>query len=89
MISIFSSVIITFFPDAFSGIDELNATLECGQNDSYGNLALTLEDLAEIVQSVGIEALAKELGIELDFIDESWGVFAMLYDPEHINCLVS
>ena len=66
---LFSTIVPTSFQDAFSDIDELNATLECGQNDSYGNLALTLEDLAEIVQSVGIEALAKQLGIELDFID--------------------
>ena len=70
LIFIFSSIILIFFQDAFSGIDELNATLECGQNDSYGNLALTLEDLAEIVQSVGIEELSKHLGIDLDFIDE-------------------
>ena len=67
---IFSTIVPTSFQDAFSDIDELKATLECGQNDSYGNLALTLEDLAEIVQSVGIEALSKQLGIDLNFIDE-------------------
>lgn len=56
--------------NAFSDIDELKDTLECGKTDSFSNLALTLEDLAEIVQSVGIEALSKELGIDLNFIDE-------------------
>ena len=39
-------------------------------NDSYGNLAITLEDLAEIFHSFGIELLSKQLGIDLDFINE-------------------
>eukprot|EP00091_Calanus_sinicus_P018762 TRINITY_DN4398_c0_g1_i1.p1 TRINITY_DN4398_c0_g1~~TRINITY_DN4398_c0_g1_i1.p1 ORF type:complete len:230 (+),score=70.59 TRINITY_DN4398_c0_g1_i1:515-1204(+) len=56
--------------NAFNDIDELKDTIECGKNDSYKNLALTLEDLAEIVQSVGIEKLATELGIDLSFINE-------------------
>ena len=59
-----------YFQVAFHDIDELNSPLECGAYGAYGNLALTLDDLAEIVHSVGIEALSKELGVDLDFIDE-------------------
>ena len=58
------------FQDAFRNTDELNSSLECGANGAYENLALTLDDLAEIVHSVGIEALSKELGIDLDFLNE-------------------
>eukprot|EP00091_Calanus_sinicus_P003978 TRINITY_DN14170_c0_g1_i6.p2 TRINITY_DN14170_c0_g1~~TRINITY_DN14170_c0_g1_i6.p2 ORF type:complete len:154 (+),score=44.98 TRINITY_DN14170_c0_g1_i6:680-1141(+) len=54
--------------NAFRDIDELNSSLECGVNGAYENLALTLDDLAEIVLSVGTQALSKELGIDLDFI---------------------
>jgi hypothetical protein len=53
------------FQDSLSNIDEINSLLECG---AYGKLALTLDDLADIVQSVGIEALSKKLGVDLDFI---------------------
>ena len=66
----FYTIYHIYFQVAFHDIDELNSPLECGANGAYGNLALTLDDLAEIVHSVGIEALSKELGMDLDFIDE-------------------
>jgi len=55
--------------DSFRDVEELSSTLECGVNGGYENLALTLDDLAEIVQSVGIHALAKEIGVNIDFIN--------------------
>jgi len=56
--------------DAFRGIDELSTPLDCGDTGAFGNLALTLDDVAEIVQSVGVQALGTELGIDLSFINE-------------------
>eukprot|EP00091_Calanus_sinicus_P011133 TRINITY_DN25330_c0_g1_i1.p1 TRINITY_DN25330_c0_g1~~TRINITY_DN25330_c0_g1_i1.p1 ORF type:complete len:205 (-),score=49.06 TRINITY_DN25330_c0_g1_i1:46-660(-) len=53
---------------AFHDIDEL--LIDSGIYGAYGNIALTLDDLAEIVHSVGIEALSKELGLNLDFIND-------------------
>jgi len=53
------------------GLSNLETTLTCDfESGSYGNLVLTLEDLAEIVQSVGIKKLSDELGIDLDFIGD-------------------
>eukprot|EP00091_Calanus_sinicus_P018848 TRINITY_DN4453_c0_g1_i1.p1 TRINITY_DN4453_c0_g1~~TRINITY_DN4453_c0_g1_i1.p1 ORF type:complete len:235 (-),score=39.37 TRINITY_DN4453_c0_g1_i1:192-896(-) len=53
------------------GLLDLETTLTCDfETGSYGDLVQTLEDLAEIVQSVGIEKLAEQLGIDLDFISD-------------------
>jgi len=64
-----SSDFIKNIVDSFRNVEELSSTLECGVNGGYENLALTLDDLAEIVQSVGIHALAKEIGVNIDFIN--------------------
>ena len=71
MLPYWQNLQLNLFQDAFSDIDELNATLECGEDDSYDNLALTLEDLAEIVQSVGVDALSEVLEIDLSFIEDA------------------
>merc|ERR1711892_1643363 len=55
------------FVAAFDGLDSFESTLECGFGGSYTGLAQTLDDLAEIVESVGIEKLSKTLGIDIDF----------------------
>jgi len=39
----------------------------CGSYSSYAELADTLDDLAVIIEDVGLETLYSELGIELDF----------------------
>merc|ERR1739838_871959 len=51
--------------DAFENLD-IDSSPDCG---SYGALAKTLDDLAGIVEEVGIEKLSKELGINLNFIN--------------------
>jgi len=53
----------------FDQLDDFDITLECEIDGSYENLAQTLDDLAEIVENVGIETLSKELGLDLDFIN--------------------
>jgi len=55
--------------EVFEDLEELDTELECGFGGSYSGLAQTLDDLAEIVESVGIEKLSKELGLDLDFIN--------------------
>ena len=53
--------------DAYAGLDDLDLDLECTLVGDYGALAQTLDDLAVIIESVGVEELSKELGINLDF----------------------
>jgi len=60
---------LTKIVEVFDGIEDFDTTLDCSFDDSYISLAQVLDDLVEIVQSVGIETLAKELGIDLDFIN--------------------
>jgi len=48
---------------------DIESSLECGSSGSYAELAKTLDDLAVIVEEVGIEKLSMELGIDLDFIN--------------------
>jgi len=55
--------------DSFAGLDDLSLNLECSLVGDYAALALTLDDLAVIVESIGIETLSKELGIELDLFN--------------------
>merc|ERR1711892_702857 len=52
---------------SFRDSDELKFKLICGANGAYEELAITLDDLAEIVQSVGLKALSPELGVDLEF----------------------
>ena len=40
--------------------------LPCGEYGSFDTLAENLEDVATIIEDVGVENLAKELNIELD-----------------------
>ena len=56
------------FQDAFENLD-IDSNPDCGSFGSYATLAKTLDDLAGIVESVGIEKLSKELGINLNFIN--------------------
>merc|ERR1711892_333160 len=55
--------------EVFDDLKDLDTTLECGFGGSYLSLAQILDDLAEIVSSVGIEKLSEELGIDLDFVN--------------------
>jgi len=55
--------------EVFEDLEDLDTELECGFGGSYKGLAQTLDDLAEIVDSVGIEKLSKELGLDLDFVN--------------------
>merc|ERR1712115_416320 len=55
------------FADAYAGLDSLDLDLECSLVGDYNALAQTLDDLAVIIESVGVEKLSKELGINLDF----------------------
>merc|ERR1711892_1314250 len=53
--------------DDLDAIAHLSTILDCDfQSGSYEDLAVTLEDLGEIVKSVGIEKLAEELGIDFE-----------------------
>ena len=54
--------------EVFGSMDELDTSFENGCDDPYINLADVLEDLLVIVQSVGIETLAEELGIDISFV---------------------
>ena len=42
-------------------------TLECDTPGSFKVAADTLDDLAGIIEDVGIEKLAEQLGLDLDF----------------------
>merc|ERR1739838_882336 len=42
-------------------------TLECDTPGSFKVAAITLDDLAGIIEDVGIEKLAEQLGLDLDF----------------------
>merc|ERR1712123_422216 len=54
--------------DDLDSVAILDTDLICDfDSGSYEELALTLEDLAEIIKSVGVEKLSKDLGINLDF----------------------
>jgi len=55
------------FVDAYAGLDDLDLDLECSLVGDYNALAQTLDDLAVIIESVGVEELSKELGLNLDF----------------------
>ena len=50
-------------------MDDLDTSFENGCDDPYINLADVLDDLLRIVQSVGIETLAEELGIDISFVN--------------------
>merc|ERR1739838_283810 len=54
--------------DAFENLD-IDSNPDCGSFGSYTALAKTLDNLAGIVEEVGIEKLSKELGINLNFIN--------------------
>ena len=54
------------FQDTFKDLD-LQFQLDCG---SISGLAQTMDELAEVVESVGVEKLSKELGVDLDFISK-------------------
>jgi len=55
--------------EVFDDIEDFDTALDCSFDDSYISLAQVLDDLVEIVESVGLETLANELGIGLDFIN--------------------
>ena len=45
----------------------LDIALDCDfQSGSYEELAQTLDDLGSVIKDVGIETLAKDLGIEVE-----------------------
>jgi len=45
----------------------LDTTLTCDfEHGSYEELALTLEDIGELIKNVGLQALSQDLGIELE-----------------------
>jgi len=54
--------------EAFGDLD-ITTSLECGNFGSLKALAETLDDLAKIVEEVGIEKLSKELGVNLSFLN--------------------
>merc|ERR1712050_636238 len=58
---------IKSFVDAYADLDDLDLDLECSLVGDYDALAQTLDDLAVIIESVGVETLSKELGINLEF----------------------
>merc|ERR1711972_191337 len=60
------SAFIKRIVDNFAGLDDLSLDLECSLVGGYTALAQTLDDLAGIIELVGIEKLSKELGIKLD-----------------------
>merc|ERR1712123_561030 len=54
--------------DDLDSVAILDTDLICDfDSGSYEELALTLEDLAEIIKSVGVKKLSADLGINLDF----------------------
>jgi len=59
--------IIARILDALRDSNELSSKLYCGANGAYEELAISLDDLAEIVQNVGLESLSTELGVDLDY----------------------
>ena len=63
-----------FFQRPFDDLKELadlNTSLTCDfEHGSYEELALSLEDIGELIKSVGLKKLSSDLGIdfELDLI---------------------
>jgi len=57
----------SFIKKIVATFDELdvNADVDCG---SFDALATTLDELAEIIESVGIEQLSEQLGLDLEFL---------------------
>jgi len=51
---------------AFHGLD-IEFELDCG---SISGLAQTMDELAEVVESIGVKKLSKELGVNLNFINQ-------------------
>ena len=45
---------------------DLNTGLDCSAGD-FKSAAATMDELANIIQDVGIDNLKKQLGIDLDF----------------------
>jgi len=55
------------FGDAYSELDRLDIDIDCSLVGDYKSLAQILEDLIVIIESVGLEKLSEELGINFDF----------------------
>jgi len=49
----------------FEDLQPLDLDIECSLNGSYSDLAQLQDDLAKIVEEVGIEKLSRELGVDL------------------------
>ena len=49
--------------NAASELDTLDIDLDCSLEGDLGSLAQLMEDLASIIESVGLEKLSEELGI--------------------------
>jgi len=54
------------FENAASELDRLDIDIDCSLEGDLSSLAQLLEDLASIIESVGIETLSEELGINFD-----------------------
>jgi len=54
------------FENAASELDRLDIDIDCSLKGDLSSLALLLEDLAAIIESVGLEKLSEELGINFD-----------------------
>jgi len=55
------------FGDSYSELDRLGIEIDCSLVGDYKSLAQILEDLVVIIDSVGLEKLSEELGINFDF----------------------
>jgi len=55
------------FGDSYSELDRLGIDIDCSLVGDYKSLAQILEDLVVIIESVGLEKLSEELGINFDF----------------------
>ena len=49
----------------FEDLQLLNLDIECSLNGSYSDLAQLHDDLAKIVEEVGVEELSRGLGVDL------------------------
>merc|ERR1711937_910009 len=54
------------FENAASELDTLDIDLDCSLEGDLGSLAQLMEDLASVIESIGLEKLSKELGINFE-----------------------
>ena len=68
MSEIFSFCFLFPFPKTqIQNLKDLNTGIDCSVGD-FNSAAATMDDLANIIQDVGINTLKNQLGLDMDFV---------------------